>query len=113
MNWRIYLSDGTVVTGDEGAVPDLCWKSAATIQIILQQHDNDDWFMECGQDFYVWDSRGDQRPRWWGVDFAGKEVYMLQPGWKKVLVGERVPAEVYDPMYKRVVEDMQRLRNAK
>lgn len=108
--WRIYYSKGSVITSEDKTVPALCWHEAGEVQVILQQHANNDWYMEYRADYYVWDAREEEVPRWWGVDIGGLLLYMLQPGWKKVLIGERLKAEVYDRILKQATEDMQALR---
>lgn len=110
MAWRIYYSDGSVITSEDKAVAALCYKEISEVQVILQQHANGDWYSEYLADYYVWDAREEEIPRWWGVDFGGLMVYLLQPGWKKILLGERLKAEVYDRIMAQVATDTQALR---
>jgi hypothetical protein len=86
VRYRIYYSDGTTYDGTVETVPQA---PPTGVQVIVQFDDySEHWYMQSGSDNYIW-----RDGRWVGVDDTGRTVYLVTPGWKRVLFGETIRTE--------------------
>ena len=102
MNWKVYYSDGSTFSNQDGTpwiVP------ALGVQVIIQADIDHGWETQAHDDYYVWDDRGDG-PKWWGVDDFGMWEYLfIEPGHKRVLSGRRMSRERFSEIFKRAMND--------
>lgn len=101
LTWKIYYGDGQTYSSLDGAIEDTPTTDVQVIILIDRDHG---WTTQTGTDYYVWDNRGNG-PRWWGVDYPGYIDYLIEPGWKKVLLGRTIPSDIFNSIYKRASED--------
>lgn len=99
MKWCIYYSDGSIFTHEDGGPEDA---PSIDVQYIAQEDKNVGFVSFCGRDYYHWDEG-----RWWRADQIGFLLYMMKPGWKKVLFGEMISEERFTEISRRVSEDIQ------
>ena len=96
IRWRIFYSDGTVVTDtDPAEVPTL------DVQVIAYAHPNVGVALLTDRDYY-WFEDG----TWHAGDIFGLWDYLARPGWKRVLFGRTIPYEDYARIVSIAVEDM-------
>ena len=91
MSWKVYYSDDSTFSSEDGSpwiVP------ARDVQIIVQDHPEVRVELVTGGDYYVWMSSGN-RAYWWGVDIFGLFDYLIEPGYKRVLFGRTLTREEY------------------
>lgn len=101
MNWKIYYSDGSTFSDQDGTP----WIAPARdVQVIVIDDRDHGWMTQAGDDYYVWDDRGDGA-RWWGVDNFGMYDYLIDPGYKRVLTGRRIPRDQFNEIFKRASND--------
>ena len=102
MNWKVYYSDGTTFSSQEGTpwiVPGL------DVQVIVMEDKDHGWMIQAHDDYYIWDDRG-SGARWWGVDRFGMWEYLfIEPGHKRVLAGRRMSRDQFSEIYKRAGND--------
>lgn len=91
--WIVYYGDGTAISNTDCTPWSLTKR--ADVQVIIQPDDDYVWFTQCGSDYYVWDARYEETPRWYGVDWFGLCDYLLQPGHKAILFGRTISHEAY------------------
>lgn len=101
LTWKIYYGDDRTCSSLDGAVEDTPVRDVQVIILIDQDHG---WTTQAGTDYYVWDDRGNGS-RWWGVDYPGYIDYLIEPGWKKVLLGRTISSNRFNEIYKRASED--------
>ena len=102
MKWCIYYSD-SIYTYLDGEVKDA---PGIGVQYIAQEDKNHNWVSFSGDDYYYWDDKGDGA-KWWQGDRIAFNIYLIQPGWKKVLFGEMLSEERFTEISRRVSEDLQ------
>ena len=93
MKYRIYYSDGRY-SGPPELAP------VRDVQVILQPDKDVGWYFQTGSDFYVWWGE-----RWLGVDKFGLMDYLMEPGWKRVLIGRTINNDEYRRIYQEAKED--------
>lgn len=92
MMWRIYYAGGTTHDGTAADVPSV---RTTGVQVIVQFDPyTERWYLQHTSDNYVW--KGD---RWLGVDDTGRTVYLVEPGWKRVLFGETIRNQEWLAIY--------------
>ena len=101
MNWKIYYGDGTTFSDQDGT-PFIA--PARDVQVIVMNDKNHAWRTQAGNDYYVWDDRGDGA-RWWGVDQFGMYDYLIDPGYKRVLFGRTVTSNQFDNIFRLASND--------
>ena len=101
MKYRIYYSDGSTYSDQDGAPEDA---PARDVQVIVMEDKYHGWFTQALHDYYVWDDRG-QGLRWWGVDLFGLYDYMIEPGYKRVLFGRTIERREFDEIMKLAHND--------
>ncbi len=97
MKWKVWYSDGSTFSSDDGQVSEA---PGIGCQVIVQDHYHVGAEIESGGDFFVWDNKG-TGDRWWAVDLTGLILYFMKPGWQRVLVGEKLP----EPIYSKIVKE--------
>jgi hypothetical protein len=102
MNWKIYYSDGTVISSDDATAFSL--ERRTGIQAIIQSDNDRGWIALSGDDYYMWDDRGGGA-KWFKGDNVGFFQYIIQPGSKAVLLGEFVDTIVYRRILERANKD--------
>jgi hypothetical protein len=95
--WRIYYGDGSTYSDLMGAPEDAPTRN---VQIIIQEHIDTGWYIQPGDDYYVW--TGDH---WVGVDRFGLYDYLIEPGWKKVIFGRTLTNTEYKAIYRQAQHD--------
>jgi hypothetical protein len=104
--FKIYYGDGTVY--DDQAHPELAPKRG--IQAILQSNDDKPGYhvVQRGE-YYLW--RDDWGGMWQAADYTGFILYLLDPGYKIVLLGETVPNDDYARITKIALAERKRLNS--
>jgi len=102
MKWVIYYSDGSTIS-NEDTTP-YAVERRTGVQVVVQTDDEIKWEMLCGTDYYVWDSRGG-RPKWFKASESGLHQYLMQPGFKCVLLGYEIDRKAYNEIYNRAREE--------
>ena len=108
MRWCIYYSDGSKFSyqdGDPEAAP------CVGVQFIAQEDQSHNWVALCNFDYYIWDTR-DGVEKWYCADNVGRENYMREIGWRKVLIGSWIGDVRYEEISRQVTEDIQTARKA-
>jgi hypothetical protein len=101
MFWEVYYGDGSTFGVLPERLEDYYEDSspedapARNVQVILQEDPDIGWVTLSSSDYYIW--KGD---RWVGVDFTGLILYLIDPGWKKVLVGETITHKEFKEIFK-------------
>jgi hypothetical protein len=103
MKWQIYYSDGSTFNELDGLAEQA---PAVGVQVIAQADKDLNFTAISGDDYYVWDDKGGGF-RWWGADHIGFILYMIQPGWRKVLFGEMIDGEKFTEIHRHASEDLQ------
>lgn len=91
--WRIYYADGSTFSDRDGRVEDAPGWGVIIIaqQDMTPQPYNIGRLYRFGKDFYCWElGRG-----WTGRDSNGREFYLAEPGWKKIVNGIDVAADAF------------------
>lgn len=88
MRYRVYYADGTYIDSDTTGVSSL--RPIGVLVIVQFDTYTEHWYLQHSSDNYIW--RDD---RWVGVDDTGRTVYLVEPGWKRVLFGETVRNQVW------------------
>ena len=102
MNWRIYYSDGSTFSDQDGTP----WIAPARdVQVIVMESKEHGWQTQALTDYYVWDVRSNEA-RWWGVDLFGLYDYLIEPGHKRVLFGRTIGKQEFNEIFKRASEDV-------
>lgn len=96
MFWEVYYGDGSIVNYRESSVEAL---SGRNVQVVLQEDPDISWVTLSSSDYYIW-----KNDRWVGVDFTGLILYLIDSGWKKVLVGETITHKEFKGIFKRARE---------
>jgi hypothetical protein len=101
MFFEVWYSDGSMTKGHSPA--DI--KKRGGVQVVVQLDKEYNWCTLAKNDYYMWDSRGGDW-QWFGGDYAGLILYLLQPGWKAVLIGEMIDKyrfrEIFEDAKKRL-----------
>jgi len=100
MRWCIYYADGSTYIGDVADAP------VVGVQLIAQEDRANGWNALCNFPFYIWDTR-DGITKWYCASESGRENYMREVGWKKVLIGSWIGDEQYQKISDRVKNDNQ------
>jgi len=102
VKWKIYYGNGSTFSDQDGTP----WGAPGLdVQVIVMADKNHGWRTQAGDDYYVWDNRGEET-RWWGVDIFGLFEYLFtQPGHKCALAGKRITSKEFDAIFKRASED--------
>jgi hypothetical protein len=98
VNWIIFYSDGTRVSNEEMNVGEV---KSCEVQAILWWSEDKSWLIIQGYEYYIW-----KYNRWYGAELGGKEHYLMQPGWKKVLYGDWIP----DDRFEAIIQEAKRER---
>lgn len=101
MDWKIWYSDGSTFTSEEGP-PELAPKRG--VQAIACRDKTFGRIVCRSNDFYIW-SVYDGQPGWQGVDYFGLWDYLQEPGVKIVLFGRTIGNVEYRQLINRVVSD--------
>jgi hypothetical protein len=97
--WRVYYGDGSTFSSEDGspaAAP------ALDVQVIVQHRVDVGWHMQHANDFYLW---RDCWRCWRGADLAGLWDYMMQAGWKRVLMGRTLLNSEFNAIYQAAKAD--------
>jgi hypothetical protein len=108
IKWCIYYSDRSKYSYLDGR-PEKA--PVVGVQFIAQSSESNIWEALCNQDFYIWDTR-DGVTKWYCADNAGRENYMREIGWRKVLIGSWIGDETYESISRQVSHDIQVGRKA-
>ena len=101
IKWRVYYGDGSTFSDHNGSA----WSAPGRdVQVIVLADSNHGWRTQAGDNYYVWDNRGDDH-RWWGVDDFGLFDYLIDPGYKRVLFGRRISNQEFSEIFKRASVD--------
>jgi hypothetical protein len=103
MKWCAYYGDGSKFSYLDGNVKDV---PPAGVQYVAQEDSTHGYVALSNFDYYLWDDRGDGE-KWYCADIVGYWLYMLKPGWKKVLFGEWIGDSRYEEISKQVSNDIQ------
>ena len=97
MKWRIYYADGSAYSDVDGP-PELApgWG----VQVIAMEDREVGRILIHTFDFYWWDGEG-----WVGGDATGREDYLAQSGWKKIINGRGVRNAQYQEIMKQAMRD--------
>ncbi|MHC4336144.1 MAG: hypothetical protein ACYSUV_20710, partial [Planctomycetota bacterium] len=60
------------------------------VQVVIQRDKEYNWCTLTGDDYYMWDKRGGDTYEWFGGDATGLILYLQEPGYKAVLLGEMI-----------------------
>jgi hypothetical protein len=102
VNWIIYYSDGTKVSDEEISIGEL---QSCEVQAILWWNEGEkSWLTISGYEYYIW-----KYNRWFGAELGGKEHYLMQPGWKKVLYGDWIPDDRFQAVMSEVYKERKSL----
>jgi len=104
VKYCIYYDDGTVHTGK--GINGVAEARVTGVQFIAQEDPDHVWVALSGTDYFIWDTR-DGITKWYCADNAGRENYMREPGWKKVLIGSWIGDETFREISRRVSADLQ------
>jgi len=100
--WKIYYGDGSTYFSEEGP-PEKAPK--INVQVIIFEDKAHGWANISGQDYYVWEDRG-QGYMWWGCDRTGLDYYLFHsPGKKVALMGRFIEDDHFDEILKRAMTD--------
>lgn len=103
MKWRIYYHDGAVYSDTDGPPESAPGWGALIIaqEDVTPQPYNIGRIYRFGKDFYCWEpDRG-----WTGRDANGREFYLAEPGWRKIVNGVDVSADVFHRVKARAEAD--------
>ena len=97
MNWKIFYSDGSTYSNDDG--------SPATappfdVQVIVQLDQTGGRYNQMGSDYYTWRDN-----RWWGVDIMGLFDYLAHYSPSVVKFGRTVDNETFQQMFRLAETD--------
>jgi hypothetical protein len=97
MQWRIYYSDGSTCSDEDGPIELAPGEGVVVIAMADAEIGRE---LVCGKDFYYW-----EHGRWWDADQYGRDDYLRRPGWKKTIAGRNVPRETYRALCKRATDE--------
>jgi hypothetical protein len=103
MKWKIYYDNGTAFSNRDGNVVDA---PARGVQVIVQVDKYHGWYTETAYDYYIWDDRGEGH-KWIGVDFVGVIDYIIEPGWKCILLGRTVSNKRFNEIFQKAKNDLE------
>jgi len=103
VKWQIYYSDSSTFSNRDGAAE---YAPAIGVQVIAQEDRDHNFTAISGDDYYCWDNKGGGY-KWWGADHIGFILYLMKPGFKKVLFGEMIDGDKFTEIHRRVSEDLQ------
>lgn len=95
--WCIFYGDGSTYSNEDGSIWDA---PARDVQVIVQHHENVNWYSQTGGDYYIW--RGNT---WLGVDIFGLFDYLIDPGYKKVLFGRTISSVEFQSIFNKAKND--------
>lgn len=99
--WRIYYADGSTYDGVVERAP-----GDGVVGIVRRDVDPADFpytngrELLYGKDHYWWSV-----DRWLGGDSYGRDDYLRQPGWKKVIAGRTLPRVQFESVKQRMETD--------
>jgi hypothetical protein len=88
--YTIFYGDGSEYSGPPEDAP------ARDVQVIAQKHPLVGIELIAGKDYYIWDNG-----RWRGVDTFGMFDYLIEPGWKRVLMGRTMLQSEFRDIFKK------------
>jgi hypothetical protein len=88
--WRIYYSDGSTFSSDQGEPQDA---PPTGVICIRERNASAGSVTRSGKDFYIWNAEAGQ---WWQSDAVGFWQYMFEPGPKVVKFGVNTSDENYN-----------------
>lgn len=102
INWKIYYENDLMFSSLDGSP----WLAPGLgVQVIVMIDREHGWRTQAGDDYYVWDCRGDET-RWWGVDQFGLWEYLFtQPGHKCALAGRTTTGDQFNEIFERASND--------
>lgn len=103
VKWCIIYEDGTTFSDIDGGPADA---PVERVQFIAQYNDANGWEALCNFPFYVWDYR-DGVEKWYCASESGRENYMREEGWRKVLIGSWIGDKRYEELHRWVTEKLQ------
>jgi hypothetical protein len=104
--WRIYYANESIYSSEDGG-PETA-PARGVIAILQPNEDQRGWHVLQQTDYYLW--RDDWGGTWQGADRQGRDFYLHDPGWKRVLFGESVPNSIYERITQRALAE-RRIRN--
>ena len=102
MKWKIYYHDGSSYSDKDGFVQNAPGWGA----LIIAQEDQEPGNYNIGrrylfgEDYFCWEGWG-----WTSRNITGREFYLAQPGWKKIVNGTVVLDEIFYKVKKAAEED--------
>lgn len=101
MRWRIFYDNGATFDGPVELAP-----GDGVIGIVREDVSPADFpytngrELLYGKDHYWWNGE-----RWLGGDSYGRDDYLRQPGWRKVIAGRTVPRVQFESVKQRMETD--------
>lgn len=104
-NWKLYYADGTIFSDLDGP-PEMApgWGLLFAVQ---RDQDHGHRIIAGGHqgihvDYYWWD---EETSSWFVGDYIGREDYLAQPGWRKVINGRSIGNEAFREAYAKAMAD--------
>ena len=105
MKWRIYYGDGSTYSNEDGPPENA---PGVGVQVIVRRDRDHGRHTIAGgnqgrrDDFFWWDATTGQ---WFNGDHYGFTLYLMRPGWRKVIFGESIGNEAFLEVKKRAAAD--------
>lgn len=96
MKWKIFYSDGSAYTDEDGA-PELAPKRG--VQVIAIACEITGYRFEREEHHYIW------KDGWFATDNFGLFDYLIDPGYKIVLFGRTLSTKEYKAILSKAMQD--------
>jgi hypothetical protein len=105
VQWKLYYPNGVTYSDRDGQPENA---PGVGLQVIVQADPDHGWLMITGgnqgrrDDFFWWD---DKTQRWFNGDYPGLLIYLIRPGWRKVVFGESIGNDAFHEIKQRALND--------